>query len=433
MTKVLLINPPGDVLYDEHLEPPLGLLSIASYLQERAGLRAEILDLTSHDLATAQRLLEERPADIFGLTVYCTKSNIVRTLTAAIRRAHGDGPLVVLGGPNPTALPSETLAEPGVDCVVVGEGEKALAKLVDARRASNGAPFTRAVVHGERFGTDEFPLLDFTFVDGPDRYARRCFGLPVVTLEASRGCRNICMFCNSVVMGGGSNRLVIVKNPDTVVRELQQCLERGLRVFRFNDDSFVYAAKRSGLLDRLPALGIRYRIFANARDLDPDTAQKLRDSGCFHIGVGVESYNPENLRLIGKSTTQEELRAGINAASAAGIAVRAYFLVGLPFDTDDNVLRYMEQAADDLAFEEYAVYPLIPYPGTAIWRTPERFGYSILDRDVSGYVQIGKGSRAACVLRHRSFDEQHVRRWLELVDELFAARGRVQTLHSKVL
>ncbi|MEI7614740.1 MAG: hypothetical protein WCK63_17715 [Betaproteobacteria bacterium] len=48
--KIVLINPPGDILIDEYLEPPLGLLSIASFIQERIGLRVVILDLTKYNV-----------------------------------------------------------------------------------------------------------------------------------------------------------------------------------------------------------------------------------------------------------------------------------------------------------------------------------------------------------------------------------------------
>ncbi len=42
--KVVLVNPPGNVLIDEHLEPPLGLLSIASFLEWQTGVRATVLE-----------------------------------------------------------------------------------------------------------------------------------------------------------------------------------------------------------------------------------------------------------------------------------------------------------------------------------------------------------------------------------------------------
>jgi anaerobic magnesium-protoporphyrin IX monomethyl ester cyclase len=431
--RIILVNPPGNILIDEYLEPPLGLMSIASYLQQKMGIRVKILDLTKYDIDKSQQVLLEQSADIIGFTVYCTKWEIVKNLIYNLKMQQQKSPLIVVGGPNPTALPQETFAFEHIDIVVCGEGEKVFLEIVQGWMDKKTDCIERKIIYGKRLEEPEFPLLDRTLVDSPEVYSRRCLNEPVVTLEASRGCRNKCFFCNSVVMGGGSKGRVIGKKPATIMQEIWKNKQAGYEVFRFNDDSFTYAASKNGLLDELQKANIKYRIFANVNHLSEEILQKLKQSGCFHISLGIESYNPDNLRLMGKQTNQIEIRTGINRASELGISTRAYFIVGLPFDTHQNIKKYMNMVLDEVNFDEYSVYPLIPYPGTVIWKYPEKFGYTIIDDKFSNYVQIGKDARTTYVLRHTNFTERDVAAWLSYTDALFTQRGKTQTLKSKVI
>lgn len=255
---------------------------------------------------------------------------------------------------------------------------------------------------------------------------------PVVTIEASRGCRNQCIFCNSVVMGAGS-RGVVSKSLTILAREIEENRASGYRIFRFNDDSFVFAAQQSGLLDVLASYDIQYRIFANASDLTEKAVDKLKRSGCFHISVGIESYNPDNLDVVGKNTRPDQIRDGINRCADAGIDVRTYFILGLPFDTYENVDHYMTEVAREVRFTEYCLYPLIPYPGTRIWTSPECYGYTLTDTDFNNYVQIGKGGKQAVVLHHRNFSGADIARWIEMTEEIFLNAGKIPSINSQVI
>ncbi len=395
--------------------------------------RDRVGDLTRYTVEQASDVLLQNPADVFGFTVYCTKWAIVKELLVRLRRALGPAPLIVAGGPNPTAMPQETLASEGVNIVVRGEGEKAFCRIVRDYVRSPSLFVRHRVFCGERLRSNEFPVLDRSFVEPPEAYSRRCFGHPVVTLEASRGCENSCIFCNSVIMGGGSQGGVVCKTPAKILQEIESSQRAGYHVFRFNDDSFAEAAYRNGLLSMMAGRGITYRAFADPLHLREDVLQALKQSGCFHLSVGIESYNPDNLRWIGKRTTQADIRRSIRRAHELGILVRAYFLLGLPFDTDQTVKRFMRHVIDEVPFDEYTLYPLIPYPGTRLWEQPERFGYTILEREVDKYVQIGKNSRTAILLRHKNFSEANIRDWLQWTEDFFGQVGKVQTLYSQVL
>jgi len=429
---IVLVNPPGDILIDEHLEPPLGLLSIASYIQEKLNIRPVILDLTEYSVGRAKEVIKSYKADIFGFTIYCTKWDITKELIYIIRDIYGKYPLVVVGGPNPTAMPNETFQFKDINIVVTGEGEKAFYQIVTEYKERKINYNTRKIINGDRLLENEFPVLDRTFIDFPEKYGRKCFNKPVINLEASRGCPHRCIFCNSIVMGGHNK--VTAKSPKKIIQEITECKQRGYDIFRFNDDSFTYAAYKNGLLDQLKPLKIKYRIFANAKHLiKTSLVQKLKNSGCFHISVGIESYDPNNLKIIGKNTTQEDIKVAIRNVHELGIVVRVYFIVGLPFDTDETINNYMNKVVKEVDFDEYSVYPLIPYPGTDIYKFPEKYGYKIINNNINDYIQIGKGNRTTIALRHNNFDEVKIANWLETTENIFQSYGKVQTLNSKVV
>jgi radical SAM superfamily enzyme YgiQ (UPF0313 family) len=180
----------------------------------------------------------------------------------------------------------------------------------------------------------------------------------------------------------------------------------------------------------LKALEVRYRIFGRLEDLTPENCMLLADSGCLHISVGIESLNPDNLRILGKYDQVGREHNLLNAKES-GIVVRAFFMIGLPFDTDENI-RYCFDAASRLPFDEFSIYPLIPYPGTRIGLEPAKYGYEIIDRDFTHYVQIGRNKSTVFALRHKNFTEQNVREWYDTAEKILLESGKKIQARSQI-
>jgi coproporphyrinogen III oxidase-like Fe-S oxidoreductase len=94
-------------------------------------------------------------------------------------------------------------------------------------------------------------------------------------------------------------------------------------------------------------------------------------------------------------------------------------MVGLPFDTEKTIEESFAQATE-LDFDEFAVYPLIPYPGTLVAQFPENFGYEIIDKDFTKYVQMGRNKMTCMALQHRNFSPNDVRRWLAIATSILS-------------
>ena len=424
MTRTVLIAPPSDVVEDDGRDPPLGLLYIASVLQAKGLYEVQILDFTGRAGGAGIEMGCLPLADVYGITCFCTNYPQTKRLVEVIRE-NVQHAVIVLGGPNPTALPEFTLFDSGADFVIVGEGEDAFAELVGSLHQGT---LTGGVIRGRgRANIDSYPYPARELVD-LKRYTRSLMNAPALSLLASRGCAHRCAHCNSVVMGGG-NPQVRYRSGDNIANEIELFRDH-FSHYRFTDDNFTGHPSLTGVLDRLKSLQISFRIFSRIEDLSPEICQKLVSAGCCHVTIGLESLNTLNLRVLGKSGQSQSL-GNVKAAIAAGLTVRSSFIVGLPFDTDMSISESFENAAS-LGIHEFAVYPLIPYPGTRIAQHPERYGYRIVDHDFSHYVQIGRFGRTCFSLEHRNFAVEDVKRWCTKAKAILLSGGAIPAGESRV-
>lgn len=426
MIKVILINPPSNCVDDDHLEPQLGLLYIASVVREN-GIPVQIYEMTGCKTEIEiERKIENIPeGDIYGFTTYCTNYLYIKHCINYIRSKMNKA-VIILGGSNPTALPEFTLKDSKCDCVITGEGEDALLQI--ANNFLNKSAFP-SIVHGiGRDNIDTYPIPAWDLID-MNSYTRTLKGEKVVSIISSRGCKYNCIHCNSVVMGGGNK--VRYRSAENVVEEIIFLKKRGFRKFRFNDDNFTGNPNLTELLSKIKNLDINYRIFARIEDLTENNCRLLADSGCCHISVGLETLNPDNLRILGKHTQTGLEERHLYNAKKYEMIVRVYFMVGLPYDTDETITKYFEKASK-LPFDEFSIYPLIPYPGTRIAREPEKFGYEIVDKDFTHYVQIGKNKTTTYALRHKNFTEHDVKWWYNCVEELLLSSNKLLQCQSKI-
>ncbi len=427
MIEVVLINPPSLCVDDDRLEPSLGLLYIASMVRQ-SNFQVLIYEMTGckNETEISRKIKEIPNGDVYGLSVLCTNYSYAKQCIEQIRSRNRKS-MIILGGPNPTALPEFTLNNSKCDCVITGEGEDAFILALNAIQKGEPVP---AIIRGAgRIDIDSYPMPAWDLVD-LGSFNRVFDGERTVSLISSRGCKYHCAHCNSTVMGAGSTQ-VRYRRAENVVEEMKYLQKTGINKFRFNDDNFTGNPDLPALLIKIKELNVRYRSFGRIEDLTERNCRLLAESGCRHISVGLESLNPDNLKALGKEN-QSGLEANhLKNAKENGIIIRAFFIVGLPYDNDKTIKKYFE-ICKDLPFDEYSVYPLIPYPGTSIAETPQYFGYEIVDRDFTHYVQIGQNRSTSFALKHENFSENDVRRWHNYVDSLLSSYRKVRQNQSEI-
>lgn len=259
----------------------------------------------------------------------------------------------VFGGIHVTLTAERVLAKPEVDCVVRGEGEEVLPRLLagcDAspgfwpEQAPAGATFKRA--DGQVVGQfDMSPkIADLNALPYPDKeeiYAAAPLFQQEYQIMASRGCANRCTYCyaGSLPSIQGEARIVR-RDPEDVIRELEQAVRRyAPGAVTFHDDMF--SASRPWLERFLPLykarVGLPFCCSAYPASMDLAKARALKDAGCIYMAIGVQSLSEEICRdVLNRPIDPEKVRDCINALNAVGLMHQVDHILDIPGDTQEN-------------------------------------------------------------------------------------------------
>jgi hopanoid C-3 methylase len=266
--KILFVHP-GPLLYTNvflRLEP-LGLELVAEAAR-RAGHAVRLVDLQVERHADYHRMIAEWEPDAiaFSCNYLANVPEIVELAKAtklALPRA-----FICVGG-HSASFTASAILEHGagaIDCVLKGEGEPGIVKLIEAvagdRDAITKVPgAVTADGEGPRPGfvehLDEIrPARDLV------RHRRKYFiGVldPCASIEFSRGCPWDCSFCSAWTFYGRSYRLL---GPDRVVEDLASIREPGA----FIVDDVAFIQQRHGFaIGEAIARNPQELLFGNAR------------------------------------------------------------------------------------------------------------------------------------------------------------------------
>jgi len=399
-------------LDDDCLEPPLGILYMATILRQR-GIECSVCDLSGlgDDKTKWQADLEF--GEIYAFSTYSVTYRRTLEVKKLIQERINPDAIFIGGGHHVTAMPGDCIND--FDIIITGEAEKTFPEVVS--KILSGT-VVKGVIKGQPVTElDTIPFPDFNLVD-LGRYHRIVEGKPSLSLVSSRGCPFKCAFCNSRISDRGSLRF---RSADNVVTEICELIKSyGIRHYRFNDDLFTFSKKRVFEIAELliKKADIIYRVFAQARTLTPDICNILYESGCRHVSIGIESMSDRMLKLLEKGNTAEQNSTALDNCKKAGLKVRIYLMVGFPGETEETVKESLEKLKQ-CHFDEFVVYSFIPYPGTPVWHNPAKWGIKNMDKDFTKYVQVGKRRSTCFVVETKDFTSADVERWRRaMIDEL---------------
>lgn len=376
--RVLLIVPGTySWRYPGQIQPHTGIAYLAGILKKN-GIEVKVLDmgLKYHAKQLSSTLDIFRP-QLVGITVFSFFHKRAYDLIDNIKN-YGDYQ-VVLGGAHISAVGDRVLRESKADFAIKGEGEETLLQLCktieEAKTGysniqgliwksdsslveNNNRPFINNLDTLPFPAYEEFPL---------EKYS--CYQDRVLPIITSRGCPQHCIFCSVKLCMGRKFR---PRSPENVVAEIEHWREQGWNNFQFQDDNFTCDANRAKRICDLIVsknLAIEWSLPNGVRadKLDLELLEKMRESGCFRIALGVESANNNVLRKIKKGIKIERIEKTVKMMKQVGMEVVGFFIVGHPTETYERFMESVEFARR-MPFDQVSFWNMIPYPGTELWQ-----------------------------------------------------------------
>lgn len=394
-----LIKVPYLQVFEQHHKTaaryfPLGIGYMSSYMKAR-GQDVQLWDPEIQGISDDEMvdiIARERPR-VVGLSSATPSFSRACRMAKKIRQA--SDAIIVFGGVHASTFPEQTLEfNEQFDITAFGEGEQTMAELAEVLHTDGMDPHALGDVAGICFRdrgkvvrtkdrgliehVDTLPYPDRESVPLDLYRATGHIGVSsqVANMITSRGCPARCTFCESFLTMGYRFR---EHSPRYVVEEIRMLQSRwGVRQIVFNDDTFTMNVKRAKDICRAmidARLNVKWFCFARVTcGKDPELLELMRDAGCIHINLGVETGDPTILKRIKKGTTLPQARRTFKRCRELGIKTSAGFIFGFPGETLETIQRTVNFAIElspDVAFFNI----LVPFPGTEVWRDfPELHG-----------------------------------------------------------
>ncbi len=317
---IQMINDAKDPYYfAERTAPPLGLLSIASYVSNYVqNIDIEVLD---NAVMPTDELYRKIDGDIVGISVNLW--NYKKSLTVA-KIAKSKGALVVFGGHHASAVAKNILKNrPYVDLVIVGDGEDAFLNVILEKpyESINNLVYKvkdRIICNNKvNLSLSSLPIPQRDFVDlklyfeNFHKALHHSKFIRYTTFYSHKGCtsrikRGSCVFCG-IAIGGYRAR-----QPNIAWEELQYLNETyGIDYVMDVGDNLTksWVRRFSEIVPSYTKIG--YTGYLRSSDVDEEFARLLAKINCHSVFLGIESGDDESLKKANKGTTINQMRTAV--------------------------------------------------------------------------------------------------------------------------
>ncbi len=330
--RIALVN---GIFHKKRISEPMGLCFLAAVLRAE-GWAVEILEPRLEGLGvaeTAARLLDALP-DIIGISTFSFQFKEVQDLISQLRERQYKG-LLMMGGLGASLCADAWLSKcPGLNLIVVGEGEETAVEVVRALHAERlgqqpAGSWRRVpgIAYRETTGIirrtpsrrrianlDTIPFMARDILDrNITKYGRDFTSVPIMS---SRGCYRNCSYCWIAaamnLQKGARYRQRSVKN---VIDEMEHIVSRyQVHRFSFEDDNFILPGKAGAervrkFRSEIARRGLKIEFFMQTRPdtISAEVVQDLRQAGMTKLFIGIEAIAEEDINLYKKGTKVEDI------------------------------------------------------------------------------------------------------------------------------
>ena len=369
--------------------PSYGLASIAGNVDDLCNVAVADIHGTERPKEYLEGVLKNG-YDLVGLSCMSFQYHAILPLA---KMAKESGAATVFGGYHPTLSYEEIAASPEgrlSDYIVRGEGEATFRELIGAIDDGRDLAEVKGLSYwkgDEMVHNPPRPVLDVSQIRMPNRDCRlitegfESFGVPIDSVETSRGCTNGCKFCSIQHMYGRSFR----RYPfERILEDIRDAEAHGAKSIFFPDDNMTLDVKRmERLCDSIVEAGLshlKYKVQASARGIGSSRrlVEKMAAAGFDGVFLGIENTSRENLRFLGKGKMSDNADKAIEYMHDNEIIVSAGLIGGNPEDDAEDLWSNFELARK-LKVDIPIFYISTPYPKTEMAVELEAMGLIACD------------------------------------------------------
>jgi len=356
--KITFIQP--NVGYKGHTWEALGIGYIISTLRKYIKEDLDINFYSGFYDSDKTILRGAEDSDIIGFG--CTSPQFKHALDLS-KKLRSENNWIVMGGIHPTCLPKDVIREKDVDIVIEGEGELSFYRIVrnilENRQSRNTIVNSRSIKN-----LDNLPYPDRDTIKN-ERNIQQAYndgGKRITSIFSSRGCPFNCSFCCSRFLWGSKAR---IRSPINVLDEFEYTVNKwNIDFIKFADDTFTLnRGKVKEFCNEKIKRNINIPFGANAHvnTINRDLLEHLYKANCTELWYGVESGSPRILKDMNKHTNVDKIRDAFKLTKEYGIKTRAYFLLGMPNETIEDI-KMTEELCDELEPDMVGFALLSPFP-----------------------------------------------------------------------
>jgi anaerobic magnesium-protoporphyrin IX monomethyl ester cyclase len=366
--RIALIDPLG---MNKGLNVGLGIL--AGCLQ-KTGHLVQVVDLNNAPGNSTRRLEAVSGHDIIGVSLKSSTLDSSRRIARRIGRRD-----LICGGPHVTLDGINLLKEnPEFEFGFAGEAEESLIEFVEAKQKKSPPENIEGIITRNcgsreadaasfcRKPNQNLDSLSFPAFDLFDSLGTRMWEYPLIT---SRGCPYSCIYC---CVGKLSGKQMRFRSIGSVIEEIEQARTKyNPESFSVLDDNFTFDLGRAkrfcrGLIDNRLGLVWSCPNGIRADRIDDELVSLMKDSGCYKVSVGIESFDDEVFFSIKKGEEKKDILDAIQLLKKHSIEVNGFFLVGLPGDNLEKTRKSLAEI-QRIGLDTAQWNMLVPYPGTQAW------------------------------------------------------------------
>jgi len=348
-------------------------------LERYSNHQVEILDCQVEELDYKQieNKIKEKNPDAIGLTTMTFTLIDVLNIAKIAKKINSEIK-IILGGPHVDIYPKETINQPHIDYLVLGEGEMPLKNLLDNINSTDNLHLIKSIVFKDNdkiINTGKAELnQDLDSLPFPARhltpYKKYSSVLskvnPVTTMFTSRGCPYNCLFCDRPNLG----KIFRARSAKNVVNEMEECKKMGIKEILIYDDTFT--VNRQRVIDicleiQKRNLHINWDVRARVDTVDKELLKMMKVSGCQRIHYGVEAGTQKILNILRKGITLKQAEKAFELSRKIGFETLAYFMIGSPTETKKDILKTIK-FAKKLKPDFVHITITTPFPATDLYR-----------------------------------------------------------------